>query len=363
MATQRFLQSILDATKLLSVDIDSITAATTRVLTFPDQNIDFGINGMTTVTPAAGDFIMVRDATDGLLKKVDASSFLAGSSGITFMGNFDASGGVFPGAGAGAVGDLYVVSVAGTIDGVAFSVGDSLYATVANASTGTYAGNWVKIDSTDSVASVFGRTGAVTATAGDYTALQITNTPAGNISAITVQAAIDELDGEKLTNVLASASIFVGSAGNAATAVALSGDGTLSNAGVLTLTAASDTVAGKVELATNAEVATGTDTARSVTPAGLASAYTQTTTLAGTGASQGASLIGIQDVGGFYTATTVEGTLAEIAPKLLSGTAPDWTITNPGASRSFNANAVTMQEIAQSLALLVNDLIARGILQ
>lgn len=47
------------------------------------------------------------------------------------------------------------------------------------------------------VSSVFGRTGAVTATAGDYTALKITNTPAGNISAATVQAAINELDTEK----------------------------------------------------------------------------------------------------------------------------------------------------------------------
>lgn len=47
------------------------------------------------------------------------------------------------------------------------------------------------------VDSVFGRTGNVTAQAGDYTASQITNTPSGNISATTVQAAINELDTEK----------------------------------------------------------------------------------------------------------------------------------------------------------------------
>ena len=47
------------------------------------------------------------------------------------------------------------------------------------------------------VSSVFGRTGAVTATAGDYTATQVTNTPAGNIAAVTVQAALNELDTEK----------------------------------------------------------------------------------------------------------------------------------------------------------------------
>lgn len=54
------------------------------------------------------------------------------------------------------------------------------------------------LGSAGAVVSVFGRTGAVTATAGDYTATQVTNTPAGNIAATTVQAAINELDTEKL---------------------------------------------------------------------------------------------------------------------------------------------------------------------
>jgi hypothetical protein len=51
---------------------------------------------------------------------------------------------------------------------------------------------------TDAITSVFTRTGAITAQAGDYTATQITNTPAGNIAATTTQAAITELDSEKL---------------------------------------------------------------------------------------------------------------------------------------------------------------------
>jgi hypothetical protein len=45
--------------------------------------------------------------------------------------------------------------------------------------------------------SVFGRSGAVVAVAGDYTAAQITNAPSGNIAATTVQAALNELDAEK----------------------------------------------------------------------------------------------------------------------------------------------------------------------
>lgn len=48
------------------------------------------------------------------------------------------------------------------------------------------------------VTSVFGRTGAVASSNGDYTASQLTNVPAGNISAITVQNALNELDSEKV---------------------------------------------------------------------------------------------------------------------------------------------------------------------
>ena len=48
------------------------------------------------------------------------------------------------------------------------------------------------------VVSVFGRTGTVVATNGDYTAANITNVAAGNIAATNVQAALNELDTEKL---------------------------------------------------------------------------------------------------------------------------------------------------------------------
>lgn len=47
------------------------------------------------------------------------------------------------------------------------------------------------------VSSVFGRTGVVVATAGDYGASAITNTPSGGISATNVQSALNELDSEK----------------------------------------------------------------------------------------------------------------------------------------------------------------------
>lgn len=50
---------------------------------------------------------------------------------------------------------------------------------------------------TGSVISFEGRNGIVVSTSGDYNAGEITNTPAGNISSVTVQAAINELDTEK----------------------------------------------------------------------------------------------------------------------------------------------------------------------
>lgn len=49
------------------------------------------------------------------------------------------------------------------------------------------------------VSSVFGRTGDVVAADGDYTASQVTNVPAGGIAGATVQAALNELDTEKLS--------------------------------------------------------------------------------------------------------------------------------------------------------------------
>lgn len=51
--------------------------------------------------------------------------------------------------------------------------------------------------SPSAVTSVFGRSGVIAAQSGDYSAAQVSNTPAGNLSSVTVQAAINELDSEK----------------------------------------------------------------------------------------------------------------------------------------------------------------------
>ena len=67
-------------------------------------------------------------------------------------------------------GDYYVVSVAGTQFSLSFAVGDWII------SNGTA---WEKVDLTDAVSSVFGRTGAVVGVSTDYSAVGITNTAVG----------------------------------------------------------------------------------------------------------------------------------------------------------------------------------------
>ncbi|WP_049974162.1 right-handed parallel beta-helix repeat-containing protein [Azospirillum sp. B4] len=62
----------------------------------------------------------------------------------------------------------------------------------------TVLANWVQLPHPAApVLSVFGRTGAVASAAGDYAAAMITNTAAGGITSVTVQAALNELDTKK----------------------------------------------------------------------------------------------------------------------------------------------------------------------
>jgi hypothetical protein len=94
--------------------------------------------------------------------QTDVSSL---NSAMRYMGGWDASAGTFP---SGAQkGYVYSVSVAGTVDGVAFDTTDRINCILNNASTTVYAGNWLKEDYTDRVLSVFGRTGDITATTDD----------------------------------------------------------------------------------------------------------------------------------------------------------------------------------------------------
>ena len=139
--------------------------------------------------------------SNGKVPIVELPDFIAG--GLTFLGFWNANtnttsdgrtlanGGYSGPTASGNDGDFYIINVAGTtsIDGVStWNVTDYIIFST---------GAWFRLVSSAIVSSVFGRTGIVIAVAGDYTASQITNVPAGGISAVTVQAAITELDNEK----------------------------------------------------------------------------------------------------------------------------------------------------------------------
>lgn len=114
------------------------------------------------------------------------------------------NGGAYADIGAG-VGGSGVSSVFGRSGAVVANHGDYLASQVVAVPFGDIAATNVQdaLEEIDAkvaaspVSSVFGRTGAVTATSGDYTASQVTNVAAGSISSTTVQTAINELATEK----------------------------------------------------------------------------------------------------------------------------------------------------------------------
>jgi hypothetical protein len=119
-------------------------------------------------------------------------------------------------------------------------------------------------------------------------AADVTNTPAGGISASDVQAALNELDSEKATQAALDAHVNDTSAAHAASAVS----------------ADSTTLVG-----------TGTDVQAVLEELDNAIADH----LADTSDAHDASAISVLDTNGDYTATDVEGVLAEIAPQLGGG--------------------------------------------
>ncbi|MCV0371708.1 hypothetical protein [Filomicrobium sp.] len=96
---------------------------------------------------------------------------------VVLAGDWDASTGSFPGGGTAQRGYSYIVTTGGTVDGVSFSQDDRIVALVDNASPSTYAANWLKLDYTDQVLSVAGKTGAVTLVQADIGALTTADSP------------------------------------------------------------------------------------------------------------------------------------------------------------------------------------------
>jgi hypothetical protein len=139
-------------------------------------------------------------ATDAASADADAATASAAASGA--QARWDDFRGRYFGALASAPG-------VDPVHGGAIDAGDFFYNTTAGQWQVWTGSSWATMGSvTTGVSSFNSRTGAVAPTAGDYTATQITNTPAGSIAATNVQGAINELDGD----ITALASIVAGKA-------------------------------------------------------------------------------------------------------------------------------------------------------
>jgi hypothetical protein len=214
------------------------------------------------------------DAIEARVNALDAA--------VILKGTWDASAGTFPGSGSAQAGESWIVSVAGTVNSIAFAIGDRIIAITDNASTSTFASNWFKADYTDQVLTVSGKTGNVTLQVAD-----ITDMSANGRSLVSAAdyAAMRTLLGLVLgTNVqafdadltalggLGSTGIAVRTAANtwaqrsiavtASTGLSITnGDGVGGNPTIAGVDA-STTVKGVAEIATGSEYRTGTDTAR-----------------------------------------------------------------------------------------------------
>ena len=106
------------------------------------------------------DLLTVTAATDLDMIRARVNDL---DSAVILRGEWDASSGVFPGGDTAQAGDSWIITTGGTQDGVVFTANDRIVAILDNASTTTYANNWVKMDYTDQVLSVAGLVGTILA--------------------------------------------------------------------------------------------------------------------------------------------------------------------------------------------------------
>jgi hypothetical protein len=111
-------------------------------------------------------FITVTQPVDLDQMELDIASL---SAAITLQGTWDMSGNLYPVS--TKAGDSWIVTVAGTAGGVSFEVNDRVVALIDGASQANST-HWHKLDYTDEVLSVAGKTGAVTLLEADITDLQ-----------------------------------------------------------------------------------------------------------------------------------------------------------------------------------------------
>jgi len=140
------------------------------------------------------DVVAILDVETGTHRKTTVGGILASVVGTDkYKGFWNAASNTPALAdGTGTAANFYYVSSAGTQNlgsgNITFAVNDIVI----------YNGTiWQQMTVSNSVTTVFGRPGAVVASAGDYNSTQISHVPSGNIAASTVGGALNELDAEK----------------------------------------------------------------------------------------------------------------------------------------------------------------------
>jgi len=154
-----------DKTGKLSVPNVNVSGLTASQIVITDGSSNLASATVATY-PSLTELAYVKGVTSAIQTQIDA---LTGA--VVLKGTWDASAGTFPGGGVAQAGWSYIVSVGGTVDGIAFTANDRIVAITNNASTTTYAANWFKLDYTDQVLSVAGKTGNVVLETGDITSV------------------------------------------------------------------------------------------------------------------------------------------------------------------------------------------------
>jgi hypothetical protein len=149
----------LAGTYLTSDDIDTLAELNALIT---DATLGDASDFATAAQGAKVDLITITQAVD--LDQIETRVNQLDAA-VVLVGSWDASAGTFPGGGTAQTGESYIISVAGTVDGVDFSINDRIVALTDDASTTVYANNWLKLDYTDQVLSVAGLTGAILASA------------------------------------------------------------------------------------------------------------------------------------------------------------------------------------------------------
>ena len=164
------------------------------------QDLDSDLTSISALTPSNDDIIQRKAGAWTNRTMAQLKTDLALTSTDVGLGNVTNSAQLTL-ATATTKGDIFVATGSATV--VRVGVGTDGHVLTAN--SGVSAGvDWQAAGGGGgSVSSFNTRTGAVVAANGDYTATQITNTPAGTIAAITVQAALNELDTDKETTLTA----------------------------------------------------------------------------------------------------------------------------------------------------------------